>query len=153
MKFVTAHQNVEDLVAELENFIQSGAFHANNLVVVTLEEHASDLKSMVPTEIETVKESDFEDNEPLNNHGLDKSDVDLYDDVLRKGGYVVLQKDNNEHTPEKVSDDEQIDKTGSSKDVELHAPGFGVDIEDPDSSAENHEDNFNPDNPNPQAGK
>ncbi|MCC5889122.1 MAG: hypothetical protein JJU01_01045 [Alkalibacterium sp.] len=152
MKFVTAHQNVEDLVAELENYIQSGTFHANNLVVVTLESHASDLKSMVPIEVETVKESDFDENKPLNHHGLDEKTVELYDDVLRNGGYVVLQKDEKHGVTDNRSADSKPNSEGSN-DVELHAPGFGVDIDDPDSSAENHEDNFNPDNPNPQAVK
>lgn len=151
MKFVTAHQNVEDLVAELENFIQSGAYHANNLVVVTLQEHESELKSMVPTEVETVKESDFDENEPLNNHGLDEKSVELYDDVLRNGGYVVLQKDN-DYSPSDRDNSKEHSEHTQSDGVDLHAPGFGVDIDDPDSSADNHEDNFNPDNPNPQAG-
>ncbi|MCC5894935.1 MAG: hypothetical protein JJU16_05675 [Alkalibacterium sp.] len=145
MKFVTAHQSVEEFVAELENLIQSGAFHANNLLVVTLEEHASDLKSLVPVEIETVNEGDFNEKAPLNNHGLDDHSIELYDDILRRGGYVLLEKEN----PQK-----DLAESHSKKDeVELHAPGFGVDPDKPKSDDESHGDHLNPENTNPTSNR
>lgn len=144
MKFVVAHQNIEDLVAELEKLIQSGTYPESNLVVVTLEEHADNLKSMVPTDIETVKEKDVKENKPLDYHGLDKKAVELYDDMLKNGGYVVFEKN--------INDTEKEYSTPSGSDeIDLHAPGFGVDIDDPNSNDKNHEDNFNPNNPNPEA--
>lgn len=150
MKFIKAHHDVQDLAVDIEKYIQNKEYNAEDLVVVTLEEHVSDVKSMVSTDIETVNENDFKTEEPLNNYGLAGKDVKLYDSVLRSGGYVVLLKDEDHAFTENESD-----KRGNNKsdDVNLHAPGFGVDIDNPDSSTENHEDNFNPENPNPQAGE
>lgn len=152
MKFVVAHQNVEDLVAELENLIQSGTYRESNLIVVTLEEHADNLKSMVPTDIETVKEKDFKENKPLDYHGLDKKAVELYDDILKNGGYVVFEKNVNDAFSNNDNEKERYVHSNSDE-IDLHAPGFGVDIDDPNSSDKNHEDNFNPDNPNPEADR
>lgn len=145
MKFVSAHQSIEEFVSEVENLIQSGAFHANNLLALTREEHASDLKSLVPVEIETISEEVFKDNAPLNNHGLDDHSVELYDDILRRGGYVLLEKENGKQHESKSEE--------RTEDIGLHAPGFGVDPDDPQSDASNHEDNFNPDNPNPTSNR
>lgn len=146
MKFITAQQSLEDFATEAENLIQSGAYHANALLVVTLEEHASEIESMVPIEIETVKEEDFKNTNPLDGHDLDEKEVSLYDDILRRGGYVLFEKDKENKEIVKEEDNE-------AEDIELHAPGFGVDLEEPDSDESNHEDNFNPENPNPQGDK
>ncbi|GAA0474693.1 hypothetical protein IRB23SM22_21950 [Alkalibacterium sp. s-m-22] len=93
MKFVTAQQSLEAFATEVENLIQSGAYHANALLVVSLEEHVSEVKSMVPIEIESVKEEDFKNSHPLDGHGLDEKEVSLYDDILKRGGYVLFEKD------------------------------------------------------------
>lgn len=145
MKFVTAHQSVEEFVSEMENLIQSGAFHADNLLAITLKEHATELKSLVPVEIETVDEKDFKDSDPLNNHGLDEHSVELYDDILRRGGYVLLDKENGRENKKKATDEKE--------NIELSAPGFGVDLKAPQSDETNHEDNFNPNDPNPETKK
>lgn len=141
MKFISAHHTIEEFVSELESLIQNGTYRADNLLIVTLEEHASDLKSLVAVEIETVSEDALKDDKPLNKHGLDDQSVELYDDILRRGGYVLLETIDNK-------DEKQTD---NKDEVGLHAPGFGVTPEKPQSDETNHEDNFNPDNPNPSA--
>lgn len=146
MKFVTAQQSLEEFATEVENLIQSGAYHANALLVVSLEEHVSELKSMVPIEIESVKEEDFKNSHPLDGHDLDEKEVSLYDDILRRGGYVLFEKDKEKKEVVKEEDNKE-------EDIGLHAPGFGVDLEEPDSDETSHEDNFNPENPNLQGDK
>lgn len=170
MKFVHAEQELEMMVAEIEKYIQNKAFTKDELVLVCSESHRSSSKSMVEIAVDTFEPADLkeEDSHPLEKYHIEKSNLKLYDDMVAKGGYVLLAKEdstpahkeemktslaNSESDNADASHKKEIeDATGMEEDYtedSIKAPGFGVNQNEPRSDAETHEDVFNPEDPNP----
>lgn len=142
MRFISAYQEIDKLVTDVEGLLQSKKLDRKDILLICLESHRSKVARMLDIPMETVDE---ESENPLDKYDLRDDSYDLYDNLILTGGYVLLGR------KDKV-DDSMLDS--SSEDVErhssMHAPGFGVSMDAPDSDETNHEDNFNPDNKNPQ---
>ncbi|WP_423189518.1 hypothetical protein ACO1PF_00975 [Alkalibacterium sp. f15] len=150
MKFIVAHQDVTDMAVEMEELLQSGAYKREELVIVCAEERQSAIESMVSVKIDTVNtdEQNDDDQSTMKEHRLEGNNQHLYDGMIHKGGYVLMEDDKEPFVEAvKPTTDEQDD---GSKPGNMHVPGFGVDLKDPKSDATNHEDNLNPDDSNPQ---
>ncbi|MFO8069813.1 MAG: hypothetical protein R6U02_07590 [Alkalibacterium sp.] len=142
MKFIVAHQEVNDMVVAIEELLQSGAYKRENLVIVCGEDRQSDIKSMVSVKIDTVNAAEFADSKQstMRNHLLEGKNRHLYDEMISNGGYVLLEDDtvSSVETVKPVTNETD----DHSKLENMHAPGFGVDFKEPKSDATNHEDNL-----------
>ncbi|OJF92509.1 hypothetical protein [Alkalibacterium sp. 20] len=150
MKFIVAHQDVIEMAVEMEKLLQSGVYKLEELVIVCAEERQSDIESMVSVKIDTVNadEQNDDNQSTMRDHRLEGNNQRLYDGMIYRGGYVLMEDD-------KVPFLEALKPTTNKQDDDskpnnMYAPRFGVDLKGPESDATNHEDNFNPDNPNPQ---
>lgn len=150
MKFIVAHQDVIEMAVEMEKLLQSGVYKREELVIVCAEERQSDIESMVSVKIDTVnaEEQNDDDQSTMRDHRLEGNNQGLYDGMIYRGGYVLMEDDKLPFLEAlKPITDKQDD---GSKPINMHAPGFGVDLKDPKSDPTNHEDKFNPVDPNPQ---
>lgn len=170
MKFIYAQQQIGNMVAEIEKLIQNKSYSKDELVMICTEEHRSNIESMVEIDIETVSQKDMEDEEshPLEKYHLKEDNMDVYDDMISRGGFILLAKEaatpshrkdmnttqntarsdekDTSHTKEITKETGATDKA-SSEDVT--APGFGVEFNEPQSDAQTHEDVLNPEDPDP----
>ena len=173
MKFVTSEQEIEDIAAGIENLIQSGRYQEDELVIICSEEHMSAVESMVQTNIDVIPVEDLSKQTKhfLFERQVEDDGMDLYEDVIRRGGYVLFKKNSSGHSDllgEGVSDEskeafqshhsnnshtkdikERPDKSDMSSPEDVTPPGFGVDFNEPKSDADTHEDVLNPKGPNP----
>lgn len=170
MKYLHAEQQIGNMVAEVEKYIQEKSYSKDELVLICTEEHRSNVESMVEIDVETVdpKEVKETDDHLLDKYDLDDANMDVYDDMITRGGFILLAKeastpshrddmnttfnegqaDTDDHSHKKEIKDttEGSDKTSSEN---VTAPGFGVNFNEPQSDAETHEDVFNPEDPDP----
>ncbi len=63
MKFLHAEQQIGNMVAEVEKFIQEKSYSKEELVLVCLPEHRSNCESMVEIDVETVDPQDVKDTD------------------------------------------------------------------------------------------
>ena len=170
MKFLHAEQQIGNMVAEVEKFIQEKSYSKEELVLVCLPEHRSNCESMVEIDVETVDPQDVKDTDDhlLEKYDLDEADMDVYDNMIIRGGFILLAKkaaqpshrdepsttfsesqsatDSDSHTKE-IEQDPGRAKEPSQENIT--PPGFGVNFNDPQSDSETHEDVFNPEDPDP----
>lgn len=170
MRFLKAQQQIGNMVADVERFIQEENYSKDELVLICTEEHRSNCEAMVEIDVETVSASelDKEDTKPLEKYQLDDKDMDLYNNMIARGGFVLLAKNsstpshrderdttlNRDLTDEtKESRTKEIEKNPDKSDMstaeDVTPPGFGVDFNEPQSDAETHEDVLNPEDPDP----
>lgn len=168
MKFIYAQQQIGNMVAEIEKYIQNKTYSKDELVLICTEDHRSNCESMVEIDVETVDPNDLSDenSHPLDKYHLEDDNMDVYDDMISRGGFILLAKEaatpshrNDMNTTFKEDQPKNDDHTTEIKDTsneptedlseEITAPGFGVDFNEPQSDAETHEDVFNPEDPNP----
>lgn len=148
MRFISAYQELDKMVADVERLLQNKEIDRKDILLICLESRRSEISRMLDIPMETVKDDSDEAQNPLDKYDLTESSYDLYDNLILTGGYVLLGR------KDKI-DDTVLDSTGGSEERHstMHASGFGVNMDVPDSDETNHEDNFNPDNPNPQADR
>ncbi len=144
MKFISAFQRVDILAAEIEDLIQEDHLSPNDFKVLCLDERRDDIESMVSVPVETVSEDELDNDFLIDKYGVEDSSLTTYINLIRSGGYILI----GEESIEDGDKDQKLENTANQN--EWHAPGFGVNLREPKSDKTNHEDNFNPDNPNPQ---
>lgn len=170
MKFLKAQQQIGNMVADVERFIQQGNYSKDELVLVCTEDHRSNAESMVEIDVETLNAEDLKKDSAglLKKFQLEEKDMDVYDSMIARGGFILLAKDaaTPSHRTDKdttlnrdVSDETKKARTKDIKDTsdgsdmssseDVTAPGFGVDFNEPKSDAQTHEDVFNPEDPDP----
>ncbi|SFB88517.1 hypothetical protein SAMN04488102_101263 [Alkalibacterium subtropicum] len=170
MKFLKAQQQIGNMVSDVERFIQEGTYSKDELVLICTEEHRSNCEAMVEIDVETVNTDnlDTENAHPLGKYHLEEKDLTVYDDMIARGGFILLAKDasapshrNNKNSMLKRNQSEETDdshtkeikNTSDGSDMsspeDVTPPGFGVDFNPAQSDAETHEDVFNPEDPDP----
>lgn len=170
MKFLKAQQQIGNMVADVERFIQDENYSKDELVLICTEEHRSNCEAMVEIDVETVSVDDLgkKDDHPLERFHLDEENMDTYENMISRGGFILLSKgaatpshrddmnttlNRDQSTESDESHTKKIKDTSDGSDMsspeDVTPPGFGVDFNEPQSDAETHEDVFNPEDPDP----
>lgn len=131
MKFLGAYQSVNELSEKVAILEEEQGKKADQLVLVTKEEHKEEAVNLLDIKVETIDDELAGDKEPLERFGLSHDDAQLYDETIRLGGYVLLERE--ETTPPhstgtRDAEEDPISYQGSG---DIPAPGFGVSQDDP----------------------
>lgn len=125
MRFISAYQSVELLVSDIEGLLKSDKLDRDDILLICLESQRSNIARMLDIPIETVREDDEQNVNPLDAYELDDASYDLYDSLILKGGYVLLGR------KDKVDDSLVRKSVDVQKHTNMHAPGFGAEQEVP----------------------
>lgn len=131
MKFLGAYQSVNELSEKVAILEQEKKKAASQLVVITKEEHKEEAVNLLDIEVKTVDEELETGEEPLEQFGLSHKDAQLYDETIRLGGYVLLEKEENTATHSTGTRDAKEDPISDQGTGDIPAPGFGVSQDDP----------------------
>lgn len=92
MKLISAQHSLEDLSAEVEKRVQQEKCVRRELLIVCLEEHESDVRSLTDIEVDLLDEQKLSDENVLNHYQLDTSSEKMYANVLLRGGFLLLDR-------------------------------------------------------------
>lgn len=92
MKLISAQHSLEDLSAEVEKRVQQEKCVRRELLIVCLEEHESDVRSLTDIEVDLLDEQKLSEENVLNHYQLDTSSEKMYANVLLRGGFLLLDR-------------------------------------------------------------